>query len=265
VAALGPITVRVRRERSLIGADRRKELRGVFQQIGIARRRRPEAVRVLDQSLGGAIKRAGKYVTTDILVSEKVAIRVSPSEAFRRSRVRRQTVRINPYTVESRPAMHLQWAAGDEARIERYEDFVLLAWTSRLSPADAYKWLLNTATPKADIAVDTLVGTYDNPGFIQKRVIRQRPELIRLVRVEDDDLTLVWELVWDGHSNIPRGERALKEAKASEGGFLRGDSSRPELVVMVEDVDKSNMLSIIQQTASTNIAINAQVILDSYR
>lgn len=252
--------VEVSKGRSLIGAANKDDLAATMRQLRLGRKGDAHAVLLLDPTVAGAISHVAPYVQTRIVVAGGAKIPLPPDRVARLGR-RTQIMKPTPYEIGGRPGQHFAFTDGERARVEHHDGFTLVAWSTRLGPAAAFRLLLAEADVDAGLYINTLAGSHDSPLPDELQLIAQRPELLRLMRVDNDDTTLIWELKVDAGFRPPRGRTALRQARPATGGYLKGDSSVPEVVVMADAADASAIAALIERTATPIVSNNIESVL----
>lgn len=143
------------------------------------------------------------------------------------------------YELDAGPAISLDWTTGEHSRIESCEGFMLVAWSTRLSPVQALRLFRSRAQPEAMLTV--LVeddGALSTPvEDLDLRHYESRADRVRLIRLENDHLTLLWE------------ERSEKRNRSTS---VRAERT-PQVAVLSDIVADVGVGELIEQTAAVRV------------
>lgn len=238
--------VEITRTRSDIGL--KPKHKGALRSLGVPRKIGRKAIHRLTPDIAGAIQAVRPYVATHLVLPSNHKIEISPSDAVELGK-RGGRVSPKPYRIDDEiSGVHLEWPSGETARVEHHQDFVLVAWTSRLTAGDALELLRATGRKGDLLMVDTLDESteLDVAAPLPER-LRSSSQLVRLMRLETDAETLIWEIPFNGQ---PASRRPAK------GGYPTGEPP-PVFAVLAERLPEDRLRHHLDDTADAVVAYDA--------
>ncbi|GFJ93406.1 hypothetical protein Prum_070480 [Phytohabitans rumicis] len=180
------------------GSKGSKSVAGTLRQLGIDGKKGAVARRPLTNAYMGAVSKVANLVDARIVLKSGTVRESSPQEVVNLLRNWVEPA-VTAYDVDGRPARFITCGAADEAIVERYADFCLVSWSSRATPISAYRILQHIAEPDAQMLVVSVDGLlFPRPADPLPRELESVSHLIRLLRVENEKDTLIWEVPFNG-------------------------------------------------------------------
>lgn len=239
--------VEITRKRSDIG--RKPKHKGTFRSLGIPRKIGRKATHRLTPEVVGALQAVRPFVATRVVLPSNYKFEISPSDAVQLGKGGAPVS--NGYKIDGDEVggTYLQWESGDTARVEHHAGFVLVAWTSRLSAREALR-LLHTRSHKDDVLlVDTLDESLElDPAAPLPEHLVSSSQLVRLLRLETESETLIWEIPFKGQ---PASRRP------AEGGRPAEEHERPLFAVLAEELPEARLRHHLENTATAFVAVDA--------
>jgi multiple sugar transport system ATP-binding protein len=159
------------------------------------------------------------------------------------------------YEINGQPGTHLKWAPGERAKVEHYRSFRLASWTTRLSALSALKMFKDYARAKDEF----LVNTFDSslvldPSAALPKELLSASHLIRLVRLESKNETLVWEIPFTG-------QQIRYPTNPVEGERLADEGEVPVFAVMASSLSIATVRQLLTLTATEQVKVGIQEVL----
>ena len=237
--------LQLRQDGSLIGQP--VGVRRTVDALGFPRRRGGVVRQPLRLEIAGMVARAHAVLSVQLVLPSNHKVVIAPEEPLRLLRRWRDVTKTERH-VRGVRLRRLRWSKDDLARVESYDGFELVAWTSRLSAKAAFAYLRGLASPGANLWIDTFDGTHEMTDSDRPPdEMMHSPHRVLRIRLENDAETFVWE--------YPADPKARPPARATAGGRPEAERRPPQFALMATTVGAARVTQLVGETGTARVAL----------